>query len=67
MVQTTSEPGPGTTTPAVKMPVTAMTTDIGLIAWLLGIVRANTVIAVIVIAVVGVVAYFGIWKRRIKF
>ena len=49
------------------MPVTAMTTDIGLIAWLLGIVRANTVIAVIVIAVVGVVAYFGIWKRRIKF
>jgi hypothetical protein len=64
-VPTTSAPGTGT--PAVKMPVTAMTTDIGLIAWLLGVAKDNPIVTVAVTAIAGGVAYFGIWKRRIKF
>jgi len=51
----------------VKLPVTTVTTNIGLVAWLLGIVKDNPVVGVIVIAGVGAVAYFGVWKRRIKF
>jgi hypothetical protein len=51
----------------VKLPVTTVTTNIGLVAWLLGIMQHNPVVGVIVIAGAGAVAYFGWWKRRIKF
>ncbi|MCX6691369.1 MAG: hypothetical protein NTW33_04775 [Methanoregula sp.] len=44
-----------------------MTTDIGLIAWLLGVAKDNPVVKVVVTAIGGGIAYFGIWKRRIKF
>jgi hypothetical protein len=43
----------------------AVTTEIGMFAWLLGIIQHNPVVLVIVIAVIGVIAYFGWWKRRI--
>jgi hypothetical protein len=57
---------PGTANPLnVKMPVTAVTTNIGLVAWLLGIMQHNPVVLVIVIAGAGAVVYFGWWKRRL--
>lgn len=43
----------------------AVMTEIGMFAWLLGIIQQNPIIMVIVIAVIGVVAYFGWWKRRL--
>ena len=42
----------------------AIATDIGMFAWLLGIVEQNPILMVIVIAVLGVALYFGWWNRR---
>jgi hypothetical protein len=69
---TSAPPVPSTTPntanpPSVKLPVSAGTTDIGMVAWLLGIIQHNPVVVVIVIGGVGAVVYFGVWKRRIKF
>lgn len=41
----------------------ALITEIGMFAWLLGILKDNPVVIVVIIAVIGVVLY-GTWKRR---
>jgi hypothetical protein len=43
----------------------AIITDIGMFAWMLGILKENPIIIGIVLAVMAVVAYFGWYKRRI--
>ena len=42
----------------------ALMTDVGMFAWLLGIVEQNPIVVVIIIAVLGVAFYFGWWNRR---
>jgi Flp pilus assembly protein TadB len=42
----------------------AIITDIGMFAWLLGILQQNPIVIVIVVAVIAVLAYFGWNKRR---
>jgi hypothetical protein len=42
----------------------AIATDIGMFAWLLGIVEQNPVLIVVAVAILAVAAYFGWWKRR---
>jgi hypothetical protein len=43
----------------------AIATDIGMFAWLLGIVQQNPILIVIVIAVIAVLVYLGYHKRRL--
>jgi hypothetical protein len=43
----------------------AMTTNVGMYAWLIGIIEDNPIIIVIMIAIVAVCVYFGWWKRRL--
>jgi len=42
----------------------AIMTDVGMYAWLLGIVEQNPILIVIIIAILGAVLYFGWWNRR---
>ncbi len=49
----------------VPMSKPAMTTNVGMYAWLIGIIEENPIIIVIVIAIVAVCVYFGWWKRRL--
>jgi PKD repeat protein len=55
--------GPGVTI----QPITnaAMFTDIGMFSWLLTIMTANPIILVIIIALIAVTLYFGVWRRRL--
>jgi len=39
-------------------------TDVGMFAWLLGILKQNPILIVIVLAVIAVAAYFGWYKKR---
>jgi hypothetical protein len=54
---------PNTTVVAVSKP--AMSTNVGMYAWLMGIVEQNPVIIVIVLVVVALIAYLGWWRRRL--
>jgi hypothetical protein len=45
----------------------AIMTDVGMFAWMLGIVQQNPIVIVIVIAILAIVAYIGWWRRRIQF
>jgi hypothetical protein len=49
----------------VPMSKPAMTTNVGMYAWLIGIIEENPIIIVIMIAIVAVCVYFGWWKRRL--
>ena len=42
----------------------AIVTDIGMFAWLLGIVEQNPILIVFIIAAIGGIAYLGWYKRR---
>ncbi|WAC04571.1 MAG: hypothetical protein OS112_08915 [Methanoregula sp.] len=42
----------------------AIITDIGMFAWLLGIMEQNPVVVVIVVAIIAALMYFGWYKRR---
>jgi hypothetical protein len=43
----------------------AVMTEIGMFAWLLGIVQQNPILIIGVIAVAAAVLYFGWWKRKL--
>jgi Flp pilus assembly protein TadB len=53
---------PNTTVQPLQKP--AIMTDVGMFAWLLGIVQQNPILIVIVVAVIAVLVYFGYYKRR---
>lgn len=42
----------------------AIATDIGMFAWLLGIVEQNPALIIVAVAILAVAAYFGWWKRK---
>ena len=42
-----------------------MSTNVGMVGWLLAIVENNPIVLAMVIAVIVVVAYFGWYKRRL--
>ena len=42
----------------------AIATDIGMFAWLLGIVEQNPVLIIVAVAILAVAAYLGWWKRK---
>jgi hypothetical protein len=44
----------------------AIDTDIGMFAWLLGMMRDNPVIIILVIAVLGVAVYIGWYRSHLK-
>jgi PKD repeat protein len=52
---------PGVTIQPITNP--AMFTNIGMFSWLLGIIFENPILLVVVIAIIGVIAYFG-WRKR---
>jgi hypothetical protein len=60
---TEQEQNPNATVVAVSKP--AMSTNVGMYAWLMGIVEQNPWIILIVGAVVALAAYFGWWRRRL--
>jgi hypothetical protein len=61
---TEQEQNPNATAPAgVSKP--AISTNVGMYAWLMGIVEQNPWILLIIGAVVALAAYFGWWRRRL--
>ncbi len=42
-----------------------MSTNVGMVGWLLAIIQDNPIILVGVAGAIGAVAYFGWWKRRL--
>ena len=43
----------------------AMSTNIGMVGWGLSTIRENPLVLIIIIAIIGAVAYFGWWKKRL--
>ena len=68
-VTETNSPGTTTATNAkakiVPLTKPAMSTNIGMVGWGLTMIRENPLVLIIVIAIIGAVAYFGWWKRRL--
>jgi hypothetical protein len=58
------EQNPNATAPA-GVSKAAMSTNVGMYAWLMGIIEQNPVIIVIVLVIVALIAYFGWWRRRL--
>jgi PKD repeat protein len=63
VIENTVNPTPATT--IIVSSKSSMETNVQLYTWIISSIRQNPVILVIVVALLGVVAYFGWWKRRL--
>jgi PKD repeat protein len=63
VVENTMNPTPTTT--IIISSKSSMETNVQLYTWVISLIRQNPVIIVILVALIGVVAYFGWWKRRL--
>jgi hypothetical protein len=62
-VENTASPTPSTT--IIVSSKSSMSTNVEMYSWIISILRQNPVIIVIGVALLGVIAYFGWWKRRL--
>jgi PKD repeat protein len=62
-VENTPNPTPATT--IIVSSKSSMSTNFEMYSWIISSIRQNPVIIVIGVAILGVVAYFGWWKRRL--